>query len=205
MFDPRADFILQNTPRLVTLATRCAWSFGAADGINNVLKDYDPGGQWRHPAHVLHRDTQLMAALRVAILLDADHNVVSFQTVYHGLKEPDVQAALLGELEKLQGPDVFATTRPERIEEFLMTYREIDWQVHSRLTHFRNLGIAHLATADVSKSVTIAELRTLVGIVSRLAATLQALIETKTAFHEGLGDECREEIERLITLGCKTR
>ena len=96
--DPRVDFILQNASRLITVATRCAWSFGAADGLNDVLTSPTaPTGEWRQPVSVLHRDSLLMAALRVAILLDADTTVVSFQTVYRALKEPAVQTALLKE------------------------------------------------------------------------------------------------------------
>ena len=87
--DPRADFILTNASRLVVVATRCAWSFGAAEGLNDVLASRsDPHGEWRQPISVLHRDALLMAALRVSILLDADPKAVSFQTVYHALKKP---------------------------------------------------------------------------------------------------------------------
>jgi len=65
-----------------------------------------------------------MAALRVAILLDADTTVVSFQTVYRALKEPAVQTALLKELEARRGLDVFTPTRDEITAEYLRTYRE---------------------------------------------------------------------------------
>jgi len=126
--DPRVDFILQNASRLITVATRCAWSFGAADGLNDVLTSPTaPTGEWRQPVSVLHRDSLLMAALRVAILLDADTTVVSFQTVYRALKEPAVQTALLKELEARRGLDVFTPTRDEITAEYLRTYREIDW------------------------------------------------------------------------------
>ncbi|MES5485956.1 hypothetical protein QMZ05_24650 [Bradyrhizobium sp. INPA03-11B] len=201
MSDPRADFVLQNASRLVTVATRCAWSFGAADALNGTLLNNDPGGHWRQAVSVLHRDTLLMAALRVAILLDADRNVVSLQTVYHSLMEPDVRTALLQELETRRGPDVFSPSRAERIDGYLRTYREIDWNVHGRLTHFRNLGIAHLTLTQLTKSITIAELRTLVAIVARLANALQNLAGTETAFREDMAKECRDEVERLITTG----
>jgi hypothetical protein len=40
---------------------------------------------WHQAVAGFHRDTLLMAALRLAILLDADDRVVSFQAVYHRL------------------------------------------------------------------------------------------------------------------------
>ncbi|MEH2501403.1 hypothetical protein V1290_000214 [Bradyrhizobium sp. AZCC 1578] len=197
--DRRVDYILQNAVRLITVATRCAWSFGAADGLSDALQaPTDQHGDWRQPVSVLHRDALLMAALRVALLLDADVNVVSFQTVFHDLKQPDVQAALLQQLEANRGPDVFKPTRANLIAEYLATYRAIDWKVHGRLTHFRNLGIAHLTLGELKKSVTIAELRTLVGIVTHLAGNLQHLVGTHLAFHDSMADECRDQVVRLV-------
>jgi hypothetical protein len=167
--------------------------------LNDVLTSpADPHGEWRQPVSVLHRDALLMAALRVAMLLDADPKAVSFQTFYHDLKDPNVQTALLQELESQRGPDVFNPTRAELIAEYLRTYGGIDWNVHSRLTHFRNLGIAHLTLDQLKKSVTIAELRTLVEIVTHLAGNLQHLIGTDMAFHDDMAAECRDQVERLI-------
>jgi hypothetical protein len=198
----QSDFILQNADRLVTVSTRCVWSFGAADGLNDTLTSpSDPDGDWRQPVSVLHRDALLMATLRVAMLLDADPNVVSFQSVYHDLKESDVEAVLLQELERQYGPDVFSPTRAELIDEYLRTYCEIDWNVHGRLTHFRNLGIAHLTLGRLNKSVTIAELRTMVGIVTRLAGILQHLVQTPTAFHDKMVEESRNQVKQLIAKG----
>jgi hypothetical protein len=76
--DPRADFILSNASRLIVVTTRCAWSFGGADGLNDLLTSRDdPNGPWRQPVSVLHRDALLMAALRVSIPLDADPTAVA--------------------------------------------------------------------------------------------------------------------------------
>jgi hypothetical protein len=68
--DPRADFVLAIAPRLIVVATRCAWSFGAGDGLEDVLTSRtDPHGEWRHPISVLQRDALLMAVMRVSVLL----------------------------------------------------------------------------------------------------------------------------------------
>src|SRR5262245_42168215 len=62
-----ADQLLDGASRLIVVATRCAWSFGAADGLNDILTSRpDPHGEWRQPVSVLNRDALLMAALRVS-------------------------------------------------------------------------------------------------------------------------------------------
>jgi hypothetical protein len=197
MPDSNAKFILSHAPRLVTVATRCAFSFGSGDGLNDLLQARDDlHGEWRDPVSVLHRDALLMAVLRVSILLDRDG--VSFQAVHRLLKDPEVVAALLQALDESRGPDVYEPSRPELIEDFRKIYGEIDWKVHGRLAHFRNLGIAHLTVEEVTKSVTFAELRTLVKIVSRLAATLQRLCATQTAFRTDISEEYRGMARRMM-------
>jgi hypothetical protein len=93
---------------------------------------------------------------------------------------------------------VFDPSRAELIEDYLRAYAEIDWKVHGRLVHYRNLGIAHLSLTELTKSITIAEQRALVGIVSHLASALQTLVQTDTAFHPHMADECRAQVMRVI-------
>jgi hypothetical protein len=193
MFDPGAEYILAHADRLITVAARCAFSFGSADGLNDLLlMQDDPHGDWRQPVAVLHRDGLMMAALRVSILLDRDDQTLSFQAVNRLLKDPNVVAALLLALEGRRGTDVFQPSRAALIEEWHKIYSEIDWKVHGRLAHLRNRGIAHLAPEEMTKSVTMAEIRTLVGVVSRLTATLQHLCQTETAFRIDILDEYRK-------------
>ena len=166
-----AGFILANAERIITVASRCVWSFGTGDGLNDLLLlPDDPHGDWRQPIAVLHRDALMMAALRVSILLDRDPQMVSFQAVHRLLKDPGVVASLLQTLEDRHGFDDLPPSRTELIEEFRQAYGKIDWKVHGRLVHLRNLGIAHLTLEELKKSVTMAELRTLVETVSRLTA-----------------------------------
>jgi hypothetical protein len=188
-----AGYILANAHRLITVVTRCMFSFGSADGLNDLLlTPDDPHGDWRQPVSVLHRDAFMMVALRVSMLLDRDDQMLSFQAVHRLLKDPSVVAALLQALEDRHGPDVFEPSRSELIEEFRQIYGEIDWKVYGRLLHLRNLGIAHLTLEEMTKSITIAELRTLVEIVSRLSAILQHLCQIQTAFRTGISDEYRQ-------------
>jgi hypothetical protein len=193
MSESGAEYILDHADRLITVATRCAFSFGSADGLNDLLlMQDDPHGEWRKPMAVLHRDAYLMAALRVSILLDRDDQMLSFQAVNRLLKDPHVVAALLLALDGRRGPDVFEPSRPELIEEWRKIYSEIDWKVHGRLVHLRNRGIGHLTVEEITKTVTFAELRTFVGIVSGLTATLQHLCQTETAFRVDILDEYRK-------------
>jgi hypothetical protein len=197
--ETEAAFILNNAERLVTVATRCVFSFGSADGLNDLLLNQDDqAGGWRQPVAVLHRDALMMAVVRTCILLDRDDRMVSFQAIHRFMKESDVVASLLQALEDRHGYDLLPPSRVELIEEFRQTYSEIDWKVHGRLTHFRNRGIAHLTPEEMTASVTMAELRTLVQIVSRLTATLQHLCQTQTAFRADLLDEYRDQAQRAI-------
>ncbi|MCK1519377.1 hypothetical protein [Bradyrhizobium sp. 17] len=195
-----ADFVLEHAERLLTVATRCAWSFGAADGLDQVLERHVvPRGAWRHPIAILQRDAMLMAVTRVVILLDRSKGAVSFQTLYHQLKEPEVQAAVLAAVEERRGPELLEPERANRIAEFLAAYRTIDWGMHGRLKHFRNLDIAHLREQARSKSITMQELRTLVGVVTSLAVSLQALLQTGVPFHSHLAEEARNEVEGVVS------
>jgi hypothetical protein len=86
--NPSAEYIVAHADRLITVATRCVFSFGSADGLNDLLlTPDDPHGDWRQPVSVLHRDALMMAALRVSILLDRDDQMLSFQAIHRLLPQ----------------------------------------------------------------------------------------------------------------------
>ena len=198
--DPDVEFILGNADRLITVTVRCVISFGLADGLNDKLlaTPADRCDDWHQAVVGFHRDTLLMAALRAAVLLDADQRVVSFQAVYHRLKTPSVQTGLLQVLEERHGSNDIPPSRTELIEEFRQTYNQIDWKVHGRLTHLRNRAIAHLTHEKMLKSVALGELRTLVAIISQLATTLRDLCQSQLAFHADMLKEYRELAKKVI-------
>ena len=116
--------------------------------------------------------------MRLALLLDRDPTVVSFQHIYRCLKRPDVvdllvyRACHASELaEALDGriaDEVRASTR-----RFLETYIAIDWHdLHGRLQHFRNRGLVHLTPEQIEKRVSYAEIKNLVHSVTVLAECL---------------------------------
>jgi hypothetical protein len=196
-YHPDVEYILVHADRLITVAIRCVFSFGSADGLNDLLLiPDDPHGDWRQPIAVLHRDALMMAVVRVSILLDRDD--VSFQAIHRLLKDPNVVAGLLQVLEDRHGSNILPPSRTELIEEFRQTYGEIDWKVHGRLVHLRNLGIAHLTPEEMKKSVTISELRTLVEVVTRLTATLQHLCQSQMAFNVHMLEEYRDLAREVI-------
>ncbi|MBT1512741.1 hypothetical protein KIP88_19765 [Bradyrhizobium sp. SRL28] len=160
----------------------------------------DPASDWRKLVWVLHSDARLVAALGVSILLDRDDCKLSFQSVHRLLKDPSVVAALLQALEDRVGPDVLLPpSRTDLIDEFRQIYGEIDWKVHGRLVHLRNLDIAHLTPEEKTKSVTFDELRTMVEVIVRLTSNLQHLCQTQTAFRADAMNEYRELARKTMT------
>jgi len=197
--DPDVDFLVESASRLVTVATRCLWSFGSADGLNDLLLSRDdPHGDWREPVTILHRDAVLMAALRIAVLLDSDPKLLSFQSFYRRFIDARVRAALLQFLEGRIGPDVFDPSRSDQIDDFVRAYREIDWKAYGRLINLRNRGIAHLTLDALKKSVTVEELRAMVRIVGQLAAQIQSLFQLNSAFRTDIDLQSRDRVKAVI-------
>lgn len=200
MHSDNAQFILGHAERLVKVATMCVISFGLADGLNEALKvDVERTADWQQAALGFQDGTLMMAALRVALLLDSDETKVSFQTINVRLKSKPVQAALKQALGKKYGFDEpFPPSRDELIASFFDLYSEINWAVHSQLTHFRNMGIAHLTVERMTKSITFDELREFVSIISRLASVLQQLCHTPTAFRESMLEDYRDIARKTL-------
>jgi hypothetical protein len=198
--DADADFILANADRLITVTVRCVVSFGLADGLNELLlkSTTDRHDPWRQPVVGFQRDGLLMAALRAAVLLDTGPKLVSFRAVNNRLMLPGVEAALLQALEDRHGPDVAMSTRTELIAEFRKVHAEIDGKVYERLWHFRSRGIAHLTTEKLLKLVTFDELKTMVGIIGRLAVMLRDLCQSQLAFDPDMQQEYAELAKKAI-------
>jgi len=172
-----AKFIIESASRLSGIAKLAAISFGLGDGANEAIKDCGDlihDYSWVQAARGFQDGTLMIGVVRLCILLDADPKTVSFQGVYHRLKNPDVQRALIervyGEHEAFQA--IFGSSPKEMVAQFLEIYREIDWGIHSRLIHFRNYGVAHLLDRKNWKSITYDEMRGLISLVGRLGDKL---------------------------------
>jgi hypothetical protein len=198
------DYIVGAAPRLATIASLAAMSFGLADGANEALKrasdDDDYADHWREAALGFQDGTLMMAVIRVCILLDSDSKTISFQAVYRRMVRPEVQRALIdrvyGDHEGFQA--LFGAAPAEMVEAFLSIYRSIDWDVHARLIHFRNFGVAHLLERKNWKSITYDEMRALVLLVARLGDKLTELCRSSTPPIEPLVENWREFGSRAL-------
>jgi hypothetical protein len=176
-----ADYVLTEAPRLIRVAGATAISFGLYDGANRALRvanQEDVHDDAWQTALGYRSDTISLTVVRLVLLLDRDPTVVSFQHIYNCLKRTDVVDLLVYRachasefaeaLDDRIADDVRASTR-----RFLETYTAIDWHdLHGRLQHFRNRGVAHLIPEQIAKRVSYAEIRSLVHSVTVLAECL---------------------------------
>jgi hypothetical protein len=198
--DPDVDFILKNADRLLTVTFKCIVSFGLSDGLNERLlaTPAERRDDWHQAVVGFHRDTLLMAALRLAILLDKNNRVVSFQKVYDRLEKPSVREGLLQALEERHGPDVYSPSRTEQIEKFQETFDKIDSPARVRLKNLRDRGIVHLTPEEMLESVTLDEIRTMVGIIGQLPTTLRNLCPSQIVIRADMLDEYRDLAKKAI-------
>src|SRR6202022_5039765 len=83
-------------PRLVKVAAVTAISFALFDGANRALLDLqDASENARQIASGYRGDTISMTTIRLALLLDSDPKMTSFQNVYWRLERPEVVDVLV--------------------------------------------------------------------------------------------------------------
>jgi hypothetical protein len=173
--DNDVEYILTNAPRLMKVAAATAISFALWEGVNRALLEADINTDRREIAAGYRSDCAFTAVTRLSLLLDSNLKQVSFQAIYHKLKSETVAASLLKELDD----SAFSTSNTmklagEAVELFLQTYRSIDWtDLHGRLVHFRNRGVAHLTPHKIEKRVTYAELKSLSQAVTTMGECLE--------------------------------
>jgi hypothetical protein len=175
-----ADEVESSAPRLIKVAAITAISFALFDGANRVLGDdlenldYDA-----REISAGYRDVAIsMTVVRLVLLLDRDPHVISFQSVYRHLERSEVVDTLVrrgcskSPLMEALSDRAEANIR-NSVQKFLTTYRAIDWRdLHGRLQHFRNRGLAHLTPEQIRRRVTYEEIGSLVRSVAMLAESL---------------------------------
>jgi hypothetical protein len=193
-----AQDVEKQAPRLIKVAARTTISFGLLDGANRALLD-GLSEDARQVALGYRGDALLMTVVRLVLLLDNDPKVVSFQSMYRHLRRPEVLDALV---QRGCSESTLAEILSDRVERdirdsvgrFLAAYRAIDWSdVHGRLQHFRNRGVAHLAPEEIEKRVTYGEIESLVRSISLLAESLLPFYPNGVAVHV---DEIEEWSDR---------
>jgi hypothetical protein len=176
-----ADYVQIEAPRLIRVAAITAISFALFDGANRALslanQENVHDDAWQ-TALGYRGDTISVTVMRLALLLDRDPSVVSFQHIYSFLKRPDVvdllvfRACHASELAEVLDDRISDDVRAS-VRRFLETYTAIDWHdLHGRLQQFRNRGLVHLTPEQIEKRVTYAEIRSLVQSVTVLAECL---------------------------------
>jgi hypothetical protein len=167
--------VLSATPRLVTITNFAGIAFGLAEGATLALVDV-PGGseEVREAARGYALDCTLMTVMRLALLLDDNRKVISYQSVHRCLRHPEVVTALV---RRARSEAVLpASTNPRTVvDAFLRVYDRIDIGLYRRLKQFRNRGVAHLTPQCIKKRITFEELGRLVYWVASLGGCLAPL------------------------------
>jgi hypothetical protein len=174
-----ADYVEKAAPRLVKVTAITAISFALYDGANRALLNPENSRDDIREVVSGYREVAIsMTAVRLMLLLDADPNVVSLQTVYRRLNRPDVVDTLVRRArDRSPWAEVLEDQCEGRaraaVEKFLETYKAVDWHdLHGRLQHFRNRGLAHLLSQPIKKRVSYAEIRELVHSVTVMGECL---------------------------------
>jgi hypothetical protein len=164
-------------PRLANVTNLTVISFSFLEGVRMALDQavLSVGSDLHEIADDYYLECASMTVVRLALLLDRDDPAVSFQGVYRSLHHPEVVEALVRQTcdDPLQ-PALIEENIRHSVDEFLRIYRTIDWELYGRLSHFRNLGVAHLSH-DVRRRITHDELRSLVQLVKDLSGCLAPL------------------------------
>jgi hypothetical protein len=182
--DAAAVEVLEAAPRLVRVARRTAISYALWEGVDRTLgREKRVTDEARDLAAGYDNDCALMVVVRLYLLLDGDPKKVSFQRVYRHLKRSEVVTALRRRVRVGLRVPIYPNIRPS-VRCFLKVYRAIDWEVHGRLLHFRNLGVAHLTSQDLKKQITSLELRRLVRSVVRMAECLEPFAPNEILLQE---------------------
>lgn len=190
------DYILRHAPRLMKVAGATAISYGLFKGANQALLDNkNDGGELRQIIAGYRGDCTLIVASRLTLLLDPDNSMVSFQTLYHRLKNPETVELLV---HQRSSESILPEQREESlrgaIDRFLVTYRAIDWKdLHGRLVHFRNRGVAHLTPDKIEKRVKYSEIEKLAFAVAIMGECMSPLASNDVPVR---ADEIEEWSER---------
>jgi hypothetical protein len=193
------EFILTNAPRLMDVATATAISFALWDGVNRALLESDNNTDRREIASGYRGDCAFTVVSRLSLLLDRDPKQVSFQTLYTRLQSDAVVTSLLKRLDENESStSETAEIASDAIQRFLRTYRSIGWHdLHGRLVHFRNRGVAHLTPQKIEKRVTYAELKTLSSAVAIMGECMEPFARDGIPLQE---DEIKEWSDRAFAV-----
>jgi hypothetical protein len=195
--DDAAADVLEAVPRLMKVTALTAISFALWEGVNRTIgTEKRVTHDAREIADGYRSDCAFIAVVRLALLLDSDAKTVSFQRVYRHLNRPEVVTALRRRVRAGSRLHVYPDVRSS-VRLFLQVYKRIDWKMHGRLLHFRNIGVAHLTLQEIKKRITYRELRSFVHLVASMAECLEPLAGSDPALRK---DEIADLSNRAATL-----
>jgi hypothetical protein len=181
------------------VAAATAISFALWHGVNRALLESDNNTDRREIASGYRGDCAFTAVTRLFLLLDRNPNQVSFQTLYTRLQSDAVVMLLLSSLD--EGPfwTISDTEHVQHsVQRFLQTYRSMDWQdLHGRLVHFRNRGVAHLTPQKIEKRVTYAEVESLARAVAIMGECMEPFAKDAVPLRE---EEIKEWSDRAFAI-----
>jgi len=172
--EEHAAYVRETAPRLTDVTNLTVISFCFLERAIRALEHAQAVGAGpREVIEATYQDGERIAVVRLSLLLDRDCRAISFQNVQKRLKMSEVVEALVAHVrdDPFQSEHAGDHVR-QQIEQFLNVYQGIDWKLHSRLTHLRNLGVAHLSKGRLTKTISRSELGSVVGLVRRLAECL---------------------------------
>jgi hypothetical protein len=175
--DRAARHVLSATPRLLNITNLAGMSFGLAEGATLALAEL-PGGsdEAREVICGYALDCTLMTVTRLALLLDGDTKVISYQSVQRCLRRPEVVTLLIRRVRAAETLPVRTKARTA-VNTFLRTYDRIDVGLCDRLRKFRNRAVAHLTPQSIQKRINFEELGRLVYWVTSLGECLAPLAQ----------------------------
>jgi hypothetical protein len=193
--------VLCGAPRLATVTNLTVISYSFVEGAwKAMLNAPNVTEEIREVAVGYCVACEHMTVVRVHALLDSDDRAISYQSVYRCLKLPEVVEALVQHMcdDPFQPQHIQDDVR-HSIKNYCRVYGTINWDLYSRLTHFRNLGIAHLSRRPLRRvtPITQDELRGLVCLVKDLAGCLSPFCPNVPPVRE---DEIAHRVNRATML-----
>lgn len=197
--DDAVAHVLSGAPRLATVTNLTVISFSFLDGAKTAMINApNVTEEVREVWDGYCIASEHMTVVRVHALLDRDDRMVTYQTVHRCLKRPEVLDALVQRMcdDPLQSRHIEDDVRYS-INQFCSVYGTINWELHGRLTHLRNQGIAHLSRGHQVKTITQDELRGLVLLVKNLAECLSPFRPSVPSVRE---DEITDRVNRATMM-----
>lgn len=192
-----ALLIFEAEPKLRRWTLYSAQGFALYSAANDALRERrDPSGDVAQLASLYREDAVMMTAVRIYSLFDRQAPI-SFQVVKRHLAKPTIQDLMVNHYvghHSALGASLEAECRVA-IKRFLEAYKGIDIDAFKRLHHFRNIGLAHIARDELTKSITYDELGSLVNLAVDLSQQLTALVHGRMTYdREGM----REITHRVL-------